>query len=116
VFIRVVKSAPELCVQLALDNCNENSRVGLRVNTPFSWKLASGSASPNGDCALADYDPKSEPALEGSGSISWLEEGSAISAVEFSIQLQLSPAPESTLPASINVATEEALANIADCE
>lgn len=116
VYIRVLKSAPDLCVQLVLDNCDEGGRIGLRVRTPFTWKLASGSASTNRECELAEYEPTSEPALEGSGSISWLEEGSVISDVQFAVQLELSPAPESTLPALIDVATDEALGNIEDCE
>lgn len=116
VYIRVLKSEPALCVQLVLDNCDEGGRIGLRVRTPFTWKLASGSASTNAECELAEYDPTSEPALEGSGDISWLEEGSVISEVEFAVQLQLSPAPESRLPALIDVATEEALGNIAECD
>lgn len=116
VYIRVLKSAPELCVQLVLNNCDENGRVGLRVRTPFSWKLASGSASTNTECELAEYEPTSEPALEGSGNITWLEEGSVISDVRFAIQLELSPTPESQVPALIDVATEEALGDIAECE
>ncbi len=116
VYIRVQKSAPDLCVQLVLDNCNENSRVGLRVRTPFSWKLSSGSASANTTCTLTEYDPDSEPALEGSGDISWLEEGSSISAVQFAVQLQLSPEPDSAVPALVAVSTEEALDSITECE
>lgn len=116
VYIRVLKSAPDLCVQLVLNNCGEGGRNGLRVTTPFTWTLASGSASTNPECELAEYEPTSEPALEGSGDISWLEEGSVISDVQFRVQLELSPAPESTVPALIDVATEEALGDIADCE
>ena len=115
-YIRVVKSAPDLCVQLVLDNCDEGGRAGLRVSTPFTWKLASGSASTNKDCELAEYDPTREPALNGSGDITWLEEGPVISDVQSAVQLQLSPSPESTLPAVIAVATDEALGNITECE
>lgn len=116
IYIRVLKSAPDICVQLVLDNCNENSRLGLGVTTPFSWKLSSGSATANKTCALDTYDPKSEPALDGSGSIRWAEEGRDISNVEFDVQLELAPPPESTLPDLVDVATERALDDIADCE
>jgi hypothetical protein len=116
VYIRVVKSAPDICVQLVLDNCSENTRLGLGVTTPFSWKVSSGSVSTNKACALADYEPSSQPALDGSGSLRWTEASGDISAVEFAIQLELSPPPESTLPALIDVATEAALGDVVDCE
>jgi hypothetical protein len=115
VYIRVLKSDPDLCVQLVLDNCDA-ARGGLRVRTPFRWILSAGSASTNKACELAAYDPASEPALQGTGSISWLEEGPVISDVQFAVQLELSPAPESTLPELIDVATAEALGNVAECE
>ena len=116
VYIRVVKSVPDICVQLVLDNCSENTRLGLGVTTPFSWKVSSGSVSTNKACALDDYEPTSQPALDGSGSLRWTEASGDISAVEFAIQLELSPPPESTLPDLIDVATEAALGDVVDCE
>jgi hypothetical protein len=115
-YIRVVKSAPDICVQLVLDNCGENTRLGLGVTTPFSWKVSSGSANTKRACALDVYEPTSLPALDASGSIRWTERGNDISAVEFAIQLELSPPPESTLPELIDVATQEALGDVEDCE
>jgi len=84
--------------------------------TPFSWKVSSGSASTNKACALDKYEPTSLPALEGSGNITWAEQGSDISDVEFEIQLELAPPPDSRLPALIAVATEEALGEVEECD
>ena len=63
-YVRMLASSPELCVQLVLDNCDEGELVGLTVNTPRSWRLSSGSASTNTECDLRDYDALFDEKLE----------------------------------------------------
>ena len=115
-YVRVVKSAPDLCVQLALDNCDLNGRSGLQVAVPVSWRLASGSASTNRGCDLREYDPKSEPVLSASGSVSFTQKGRQVSQLKVDLQLQLTSSSESKVPAQIAVETPAAITDIDDCE
>src|SRR4051812_31082369 len=56
VYVRMVKSAPDVCVQLVLDNCGGNGRPGLPVVVPVPWRLTSGSASTDRACDVRGYD------------------------------------------------------------
>ncbi|MEO8178532.1 MAG: hypothetical protein ABI895_06840 [Deltaproteobacteria bacterium] len=116
VYIRMLATKPDLCVQLVMDNCSENDRLGLPVLIPLSWRLSSGSVSAGRACDLREYDPKSQPALTASGKISWAQRGRQISELEIDIQLRVQPPPASQLPAEIVVATAEPIAAVAPCE
>lgn len=114
VYVRVLKS--DVCVQLVLDNCNPNDRQGLPVALPISWRLTSGSASTNLECDLREYDPKSQPALSATGTVTFDQQGREVSALDIDVRLLLDPAPESKVPAQIDVATPSPIADIDDCE
>lgn len=117
VYVRMVKSAPDVCVQLVLDNCSENGRQGLPVVVPVSWRLASGSASTNRGCDVHDYDPKSQPVLSASGKVTFAQEGRQISALQIDVQLSLDSATaESKVPAQIAVTTASPIADVGTCE
>jgi hypothetical protein len=115
-YVRVVKSAPDVCVQLALDNCGETGRQGLPVALPISWRMASGSASTGRGCDLREYDPKSEPVLAASGKVTFGQQGRQISALNIDVQLSLDSASDSKVPAQIAVATPSPIAVIGTCE
>ena len=116
VYVRMVKSAPDVCVQLVLDDCGENGRQGLRVVVPISWRFVSGSASTDRACELRKYDPKSQPVLSASGKVSFAQQGRQVSALEVDVQLLLDSASEPTVPAQIAVATPSPITDIAPCE
>jgi hypothetical protein len=115
-YVRMLASHPDLCVQLAMDNCIVNDRQGLPVTLPLAWRMSSGSASGDRGCDLRDYDPKSEPVLTARGKITWAQRLREISGVEIDIQLRLEPPPASELPADIAVKTEVPIAVVEDCE
>jgi hypothetical protein len=116
-YVRMLAPSPALCVQLVLDNCSENSRSGLGVNLPVSWRLTSGSASSNAECDLRDYDPKSHPALTGTGTIRWDQQGRQISGLEIDIDLRIAASEQDpTLPTQVAVKTDEPLGPIDACE
>jgi hypothetical protein len=114
-YVRMLATKPDLCVQLAMDNCDPNSRQGLPVTLPLSWRLSSGSASGNRGCDLRDYDPKSQPVLTARGKITWLQRVREISGVEIDIQLRVEPPPASELPAEIAVKTAAPIAVVDAC-
>jgi hypothetical protein len=116
VYVRMVKSAPDVCVQLVLDDCGESGRQGLQVALPIAWRLASGSASTNRGCDVRDYDPKSQPVLSASGKVNFAQQGREVSALEIDVQLLLDAASESKVPAQIAVATPSPIADIGACE
>jgi len=116
VYVRMLGTRPDLCVQLVMDNCGENDRLGLPVVIPLSWRLSSGSVSADRACDLREYDPKSQPALTASGKISWAQRGRQISGLEIDVQLRLQPPPASELPAEIAVVTAEPIAAVDACE
>jgi len=116
VYVRMVKSAPDVCVQLVLDNCGENGRQGLPIVLPISWRLASGSAITGRGCDLREYDPKSQPVLTASGKVTFAQQGRQISALNIDVQLSLDAASESKVPAQIAVATPSPIADIDTCE
>jgi hypothetical protein len=116
IYVRMVKSAPDVCVQLVLDNCSENGRKGLPVVVPVAWRLASGSASTDSECDLRAYDPKSQPVLAASGTVNFAQQGHHISALEIEVQLSLDSTPESKVPAQIALATPAPLGDVVTCE
>jgi hypothetical protein len=115
-YVRMLASNPDLCVQLAMDNCSDNARQGLAVTLPLAWRLSSGSASTNRGCDLVDYDPKSEPVLEGSGKITWVQRGRLISGLEVDISLHLEPSAGSNVPSEIALATDSPIASVDSCD
>lgn len=116
VYVRMVKSAPDVCVQLVLDNCGGNGRQGLPVALPISWRLISGSASTGRACDLREYDPKSQPVVSASGKVTFAQQGRQISALDIDVQLLLDSSSESKVPAQIAVATPSPIADIDTCE
>jgi hypothetical protein len=116
-YVRFLLTSPDLCVQLALDNCDENARAGLTVNVPLSWRLSAGSASSNKACDIREYDPKSQPALTGTGNITFDQLGRQISALEVDVDLRIAASErEPTLPTEVSVATREPISVIGLCE
>jgi hypothetical protein len=116
VYVRIVKSTPDVCVQLVLDNCGENGRKTLQVAVPISWRLTSGSASTGQGCDLREYDPKSEPVLSASGKVNFAQQGRQISALDIDVQLLLDSTSESKVPGQIAVSTPSPIADIDTCE
>jgi hypothetical protein len=116
VYVRMLASDPDLCVQLVMDNCVQNARQALAVALPLSWRLSSGSASTNPGCDLRDYDPKSQPALAASGKITWAERGRQISGLDIDISLSVESPPDSKVPAEIDVATDSPIATVEACD
>jgi hypothetical protein len=112
----MVKTGPDLCVQLVLDNCDENRRQGLPVAVPLSWRLTSSSASTDRGCELRKYDPKSQPVLTASGTVNFAQQGHQISALELDVQLSLNATSEAKLPAQIAVTTPSPIEDIETCE
>jgi hypothetical protein len=116
VYVRMVKAAPDICVQLVMDNCDENRRQGLPVMVPLSWRLTSSSASTDRGCELRAYDPKSQPVLSASGTVNFAQQGREISALVMDVQLSLDSSSESKLPAQIAVTTPSPIEDIGTCE
>ncbi|HEU4581596.1 MAG TPA: hypothetical protein VFS67_25230 [Polyangiaceae bacterium] len=116
VYVRMVKSAPDVCVQLVLDDCGESGRQGLQVVLPVAWRLVSGSASTNRSCDVRAYDPKSQPVLSASGKVSFAQQGRQVSALEVDVQLLLGSGSESKVPAQITVETPSPIADVGTCE
>jgi len=115
-YVRMLASDPDLCVQLVMDNCGSNARQALAVVLPLSWRLSSGSASTNRGCDLRDYDPKSQPALTASGKITWAARGRVISGLNIDVSLNLESPPGSKVPAEIDVTTDSPIASVDSCD
>jgi len=115
-YVRMLGSDPDLCVQLVMDNCNANARQALAVVLPLSWRLSSGSASTDRACDLRDYDPKSQPALTASGKITWSARGRVISGLDIDVSLNVESPPGSKVPAQIDVTTDSPIPSVDTCD
>jgi hypothetical protein len=96
IFVTVVQSAPERCIQLTIDNCGTYGRQGLPgADTPFEWRLAGGTVSPSASpCELGAFYSGATSLANATGSISWDETARTPTDVTFDLSLELLAAGE----------------------
>jgi hypothetical protein len=95
--------ANQSCVQLALDDCGNFDRGGLRVDVPLSWRVASASVGRlEDDCTpAADFDPGSAIILRADGEITWNQETAVPSDLVIDLTLEPPAAASVQSPTSV---------------
>jgi hypothetical protein len=96
IYVTVVQSSPERCVQLTIDNCGTYGRQGLSgADTPFEWRLAGGTVSSSASpCELGAFYSGSTSLANATGSITWDETARTPTDVTFDLTLELLAAGE----------------------
>jgi hypothetical protein len=116
IYITMQGDAAVDCVQLSLNNCDSYGRA-LDIDTPLTWRVASGSINPTApECLLGQFYAESVAIVRATGSIEWNREERQPSGFVIDVTLEPATSRPGAPLGSVSIATEDLREPLAECE